>query len=131
MQPSIVAEVQTMKLLKHPNILPLYAAFLDDDQLWMVMPYVSGGSASDIMRRTSPNVSPGRACCRPCVRSFDCYHTPDKYAMRLHSLVFMQGLNEHCIATIMKPVCSALAYLHKDGYIHRDLKVLMRILKSQ
>ena len=22
----------------------------------------------------------------------------------------------------MKPVCSALAYLHKDGYIHRDLK---------
>jgi serine/threonine protein kinase len=56
-QPSIVAEVQTMKLLKHPNILPLYAAFLDDDQLWMVMPYVAGGSASDIMRRTSPNVS--------------------------------------------------------------------------
>lgn len=57
LQPSIVAEVQTMKLLKHPNILPLYAAFLDDDQLWMVMPYVAGGSASDIMRRTSPNVS--------------------------------------------------------------------------
>jgi serine/threonine protein kinase len=56
LQPSIVAEVQTMKLLKHPNILPLYAAFLDDDQLWMVMPYVAGGSASDIMRRTSPNV---------------------------------------------------------------------------
>ena len=61
-QPSIVAEVQTMKLLKHPNILPLYAAFLDDDQLWMVMPYVAGGSASDIMRRTSPNVRRGRTC---------------------------------------------------------------------
>lgn len=45
-----------MKLLKHPNILPLYAAFLDDDQLWMVMPYVSGGSASDIMRRNNPTV---------------------------------------------------------------------------
>ena len=25
-----------MKQLKHPNILPLYAAFLEDDQLWMV-----------------------------------------------------------------------------------------------
>lgn len=56
-QPSIIVEVQTMKLLKHPNILPLYTAFLVDDQLWMVMPYVSGGSASDIMRRNNPNVS--------------------------------------------------------------------------
>lgn len=45
-----------MKLLKHPNILPLYAAFLVEDQLWMVMPYVSGGSALDIMKRNS-NVS--------------------------------------------------------------------------
>ncbi len=46
-----------MKLLKHPNILPLYAAFLEEDQLWMVMPYVSGGSASDIMKRNHSNVS--------------------------------------------------------------------------
>ena len=34
----------------------------------------------------------------------------------------MQGLNEHVIAVIMRDVASALAYLHKDGIIHRDLK---------
>jgi len=85
--PSIVAEVNTMKQLQHPNILPLYASFVEDDQLWMVMPYVAGGAALDIMQRQHSN-----------------------------------GLNEHVIATIMKNVLQALAYLHKDGYIHRDLK---------
>jgi serine/threonine protein kinase len=66
-----------MKLLKHPNILPLYAAFLDDDQLWMVMPYVSGGSAIDIMRRTSPNVSlAGHAATRITAWTAHCAPTP-------------------------------------------------------
>lgn len=59
LQPSIVAEVNTMKQLQHPNILPLYASFVEDDQLWMVMPYVAGGAALDIMQRQHSNV---RSC---------------------------------------------------------------------
>ena len=46
-----------MKLLKHPHILPLYAAFVEDEELWMVMPYVDGGAALDIMQRQHRNVS--------------------------------------------------------------------------
>jgi len=38
-------------------------------------------------------------------------------------LCCLQGLTEHVIAVIMRDVASALAYLHKDGIIHRDLKV--------
>lgn len=57
-----------MKLLKHPNILPLYAAFLEEDQLWMVMPYVSGGSASDIMKRNNSNVSQSPVARQSCLR---------------------------------------------------------------
>lgn len=85
--PSIATEVSIMKRLRHRHVLPLYAAFVEDDQMWMVMPFVSGGSALDIMRRHHNN-----------------------------------GWNEHVIATIMKPVLHALAYLHNDGVIHRDLK---------
>ena len=40
-----------------------------------------------------------------------------------HEIFGVQGLTEHVIAVIMRDVLSALAYLHKDGIIHRDLKV--------
>lgn len=46
-------EVKIMKLQHHPAVLPLYAAFLVDDQLWMVLPYVAGGSAQDIVKRSN------------------------------------------------------------------------------
>lgn len=44
-------EVHLMKMQHHSAVLPLYAAFLVDDQLWMVLPYVAGGSAQDIVKR--------------------------------------------------------------------------------
>ena len=54
-------EVRIMRLQHHPAILPLYAAFLVDDQLWMVLPFVAGGSAQDILRRC--NNGQARPCC--------------------------------------------------------------------
>lgn len=47
----MISEVHIMKLQQHPAVLPLYAAFLVDDQLWMVLPFVAGGSAQDILKR--------------------------------------------------------------------------------
>jgi len=46
-----VNEVHLMGQQQHPAVLPLYAAFLVDDQLWMVLPYVAGGSAEDVLKR--------------------------------------------------------------------------------
>lgn len=47
-----------MKQLKHKNILPLYASFVEEEELWMVMPFVAGGAALDIMQRQHNGVCP-------------------------------------------------------------------------
>ncbi|GAB4820270.1 hypothetical protein N2152v2_007316 [Parachlorella kessleri] len=50
----IVREAQTMRQLNHPNLLPLYCSFVHKQHLWMVMPYVQGGSVLNIMRFAYP-----------------------------------------------------------------------------
>lgn len=77
-----------MKAYSHPNVLPLYCSFVSGQELWMVMPFISGGSVLHIMK----------------------YAHPD-------------GLDEVIVATIMRDVLKALDYVHKQGGIHRDIKV--------
>ena len=48
--------LQTMRQLNHPNLLPLYCSFVHKEHLWMVMPYVQGGSVLNIMRFAYPDV---------------------------------------------------------------------------
>jgi serine/threonine protein kinase len=58
-QEAIVDEARIMMLQQHAHVLPLYSCFVEGTALWMVMPYVAGGSAYDIMRNGSPDVSLG------------------------------------------------------------------------
>eukprot|EP00775_Hariotina_reticulata_P001947 gene1947-2276_t len=80
----IMREAQTMKAYKCDAILPLYCSFVVDEELWMVMPFMEGGSVAHIMRYRYP-----------------------------------EGLEEVAIATIMREVLRALAYVHCHGGIHR------------
>uniref|UniRef100_A0A7S0RYN2 Protein kinase domain-containing protein n=1 Tax=Chlamydomonas leiostraca TaxID=1034604 RepID=A0A7S0RYN2_9CHLO len=50
----IIHEAQTMKAYNHPNVLPLYTSFVSGQELWMVMPFVSGGSVLHIMKYAHP-----------------------------------------------------------------------------
>ena len=50
-------EAMVMRQQRHPNVLPLLAAFLSEAVLWMVMPYVAGGSAIHILNKKCPGVS--------------------------------------------------------------------------
>ncbi|KAJ1984586.1 hypothetical protein H4R34_000558 [Dimargaris verticillata] len=47
-------ETQVMSLSKHPNVLQVRAAFVENSQLHLVTPYMSGGSCLDIMQAGFP-----------------------------------------------------------------------------
>ncbi|XP_057821078.2 serine/threonine-protein kinase BLUS1 isoform X2 [Cryptomeria japonica] len=48
-------EVQTMSLIDHPNVLRAHCSFITDHSLWVVMPYMSGGSCLHIMKSAYPD----------------------------------------------------------------------------
>ncbi|XP_058091616.1 serine/threonine-protein kinase BLUS1 isoform X2 [Magnolia sinica] len=47
-------EVQTMILIDHPNLLRAHCSFTSDHSLWVVMPYMAGGSCLHIMKSAYP-----------------------------------------------------------------------------
>ncbi|KAK1311715.1 hypothetical protein QJS10_CPA07g00637 [Acorus calamus] len=52
---NIPREAQTMILVDHPNLLKAHCTFANDHNLWVVMPYMAGGSCLHIMKHAHPN----------------------------------------------------------------------------
>ena len=52
-------EAETMKCLRHPNLLPMYCSFSRShptpDTMCLVLPFVAGGSLEDILRSHHPS----------------------------------------------------------------------------
>jgi serine/threonine protein kinase len=47
-------EAQTMILIDHPNVVKAHCSFAKDQTLWVVMPYMAGGSCLHILKSVSP-----------------------------------------------------------------------------
>ena len=54
-QNNICREAQTMILIDHPNVLKAHCSFVNDHNLWVVMPYMEEGSCLHIMKSAYPN----------------------------------------------------------------------------
>lgn len=93
---TFVSEAQVMRGLKHKHLLPLLNTVLDGDHLWLVTPFVKGGTMSDILCHAYSG----------------------------------SGLPEPVLATVAGAVLQALAYLHGQGYVHRDVKASNVLLDS-
>ncbi|KAL3835450.1 hypothetical protein ACJIZ3_010186 [Penstemon smallii] len=52
---NISRESQTMNLVDHPNVLKSHCSFVSDHTLWVVMPYMAGGSCLHILKAEHPD----------------------------------------------------------------------------
>lgn len=73
-----------MRDYPHPNIVEMYGSYLVEDELWVVMEFLEGGSLTDIITHTN--------------------------------------LSEEQVSCVCRAVLKALAFLHPQGVIHRDIK---------
>ncbi|CCF56270.1 hypothetical protein KAFR_0A08360 [Kazachstania africana CBS 2517] len=89
----IVNEILVMKNSRHKNIVNFLEAYLKtEDDLWVVMEFMEGGSLTDIIENSPTNGS---------------NHSP---------------LTEPQIAYIVRETCQGLKFLHDKHIIHRDIK---------
>ncbi|KAL9304590.1 hypothetical protein ACSQ67_021853 [Phaseolus vulgaris] len=52
---NVSREAQTMILVDHPNVLKSHCSFVSEHNLWVVMPYMSGGSCLHILKAAHPD----------------------------------------------------------------------------
>ncbi|XP_054781524.1 uncharacterized protein LOC129288803 isoform X2 [Prosopis cineraria] len=52
---NISREAHTMNLIDHPNVLKSHCSFVSDHNLWVVMPYMAGGSCLHILKAAYPD----------------------------------------------------------------------------
>nr|GMD38782.1 serine/threonine-protein kinase BLUS1-like isoform X1 [Ipomoea batatas] len=52
---NVFREAQTMVLVDHPNVLKSHCSFVSDHNLWVIMPYMAGGSCLHILKAAYPD----------------------------------------------------------------------------
>ena len=55
LQDDIRREAVTMSLINHPNVVRAYCSFVVEQRLYVVMPYMAGGSCLQIMKAAFPD----------------------------------------------------------------------------
>ena len=96
-------EITTMKRCNHPNVLGLHMSFTVKQYLYIVLPYMECGSFRDVIVQREE------------------YQRQHKDAPLLE---------EDWIAMAISETCQGLEYIHRSGWMHRDLKAANILLNG-
>ena len=110
-------EAQTMSMLSHPNLVRYHCSFIEGSSLWVVMPYLEGGSVLNLMKWKHVQESSSMLEERGGIGSGE-----NEVASSSSAATSSVGLDETTVATILKGTLKALDYFHRNGNIHRDVK---------
>ena len=88
----IQQEAAIMSSLRHENIVSCFASFVVRDELWLIMPFVSGGSTAHIL----------------------------SHSLNKHFIYGIK--DESILCCILRDTLYGISYMHNQGRIHRDIK---------
>ncbi|KAL7422323.1 hypothetical protein Q5752_002969 [Cryptotrichosporon argae] len=104
-------EARLLGLCRHPNVLRVLATFVlppDHARVAIVTPLIAGGSLAGILDWRA------RSAAGPAKRHFG--------RGRQRGVTGVKGLSEDETKAVARQVLDGLAYLHENGFLHRDLK---------
>ncbi|KAL2304491.1 hypothetical protein Nmel_013243 [Mimus melanotis] len=71
----VINEIQVMKENRHPNIVNYIDSYLVDEDLWLVMEYVDGGTLTSVLIRVFMEERMIAAISRECLKALDFLHS--------------------------------------------------------
>lgn len=71
----IINEIVVMREQQHPNVVNYVDSLLVDDELWVVMEYLAGGSLTDVVTETILNEGQIAAICKECLKALEFLHS--------------------------------------------------------
>ncbi|XP_072778766.1 serine/threonine-protein kinase PAK 3-like [Taeniopygia guttata] len=69
-----VYELMTVKINKNPNVVNYLGSYLVDNQFWLVMEFMDGGTLSDVISKTYLSEDEIAAISRECLQGLDFLH---------------------------------------------------------